>query len=185
MSTDLSHLLSLAVFLQISGASLFAVPDIDAKSFGEPSEHAYNDYDGASEITSLIQKTASRAADQAILAIANELSSKVRLAVIFPPIIYGEGRGLVNTRSVQIPDLCKLAIQGEGAVYVGKGEARWGNIHIADLSDLMVKLVERAVSGDVSQDLWNQNGLYSAQSGEIVCELSTYVCSLIFHNMAY
>lgn len=144
------------------------MPDIVAKSFGEASEHVYNDYDGVAEITSMIHKTPSRAADQAVLGIADELSAKARIAIIFPPIIYGLGRGLVKSRSVQIPSLCKLAVQEQVAAYVGKGEARWGNVHIADLSALIVKLLEKAVSGAPPQDLWNQNGLYFAQDGEIV-----------------
>lgn len=161
-----------AVWLQISGASLLSVPDIAAQAFGEASEHVYNDYDGLADITALIHQTPSRAADQAVLGLTDELASTkhgVRLAILFPPIIYGRGRGLGHHRSVQIPALCQLAVREGVAAHVGKGEARWGNVHIADLSGLIVRLVDKAVSGAPVQDqVWNQNGLYFVRDGEIV-----------------
>lgn len=82
-----------------------------------------------------------------------------KTAIIFPPIIYGEGRGVTKQRSVQIPELSRVAIETRQVVQVGKGESTWSNIHIADLSDLFVRLVEKAVQGS-EEALWNQNGLY-------------------------
>lgn len=147
---------------------MLSAPDIVAKSYGEASPKVYDDLDGASEIHSLISKTASRAVDQYVLQFAQQNEDKVRTALIFPPIIYGQGRGLGNSRSIQIPDLCKSAIGTGESVYVGKGEARWGNVHISDLADLAVKLVRAALSDPSSASLWNQNGLYLVQTGEIV-----------------
>lgn len=91
----------------------------------------------------------------------------LRTALIFPPIIYGEGRGVTNPRSVQIPELSRVAIETRQVVQVGKGESSWSNIHIADVSDLFVKLVEKAVQGS-EDELWNQNGLYFVGNSTLV-----------------
>ncbi|KAJ9618087.1 hypothetical protein H2203_009268 [Taxawa tesnikishii (nom. ined.)] len=104
----------------------------------------YDDLDGASEIHSLISKTASRAVDQYVLQFAQQNEDK------HP-----------DPGPVQVGDR-----NGE-SVYVGKGEARWGNVHISDLADLAVKLVRAALSDPSSASLWNQNGLYLVQTGEI------------------
>ncbi len=98
------------------------------------------------------------------------LSSKqpnVRTAIIYGPLIYGLGRGLVNQRSIQLPDLAKATIQRGKGVQVGKGLSCWSNIHISDLSGLIVTLVNEA-EGRGRGDLWNENGIYFAENGEMV-----------------
>jgi nucleoside-diphosphate-sugar epimerase len=106
-----------------------------------------------------------RAVDNFILGLAG---SGPRTAIIFPPIIFGTGSGPVNQRSIQVPSIAKNALQEKQAVYVGQGLSRWGAIHIADLAQLFVKLVEKAVNGG-NDDFWDENGLYFAESGEEVC----------------
>lgn len=110
-------------WIQISGASILAIPDVAQQRFGEAFGHRYNDYGQVSEIISLIEKSPARAVDQAILSTARELGSRVCTAILFPPIIYGLGRGQGNRDSIQIPGLCKVAIEQKTAVYVGRGEA--------------------------------------------------------------
>ncbi|KAK2596020.1 hypothetical protein N8I77_013531 [Diaporthe amygdali] len=154
-------------WIQISGASVLSTPDIIHKRFGEAFSHKYNDYEQVSEIISLIQSAPTRAVDQAMLSIARELGSRVRTAIIFPPIIYGLGRGLGNANSQQIPGLCKVAIEKKTAVYVGQGEATWGNVHVEDLSNLITKIVGKGQDKESDPELWNERGLYFVQTGEI------------------
>lgn len=126
-------------------------------------EKVFSDVDGADEIRDLIQKNAGmRVVDNFLLNVTG-----TKTALVFPPIIYGQGRGPVKQRSVQIPELSKAAIQTRKTVQVEKGEAAWGNVHISDLSDLFVKLVEKAVQGEDSS-LWNRDGLYFPGNGMIV-----------------
>lgn len=157
-------------WIQISGASVLSTPDVAHKRFGEASGHKYDDYGQVSEIVSLIEKSPARAIDQAMLSIARELGSRVRTAIIFPPIIYGLGRGEGNKNSMQIPGLCKVAISQKAAVYVGRGEATWGNVHIADLSSLITAIVSKGQDKDSDPELWNEHGLYFVQTGEMVCK---------------
>lgn len=162
-------------WVQISGASVLSTPDVIHKRFGEASGHKYNDYEQVSEIVSLIEESPARAVDQAMLSIARDLGSRVRTAIIFPPIIYGLGRGQGNRNSQQIPGLCKVAISQKAAVYVGQGEATWGNVHIVDVSSLITALVGKAQDQDSDPKLWNEHGLYFVQTGEIVSIFLAYM----------
>lgn len=93
--------------------------------------------------------------------------SGVKTALVFPPIIYGQGRGPINQRSVQIPELVRVAAETRQTAQVGKGESTWSNVHIADVTDIFVKLIEKAVQG-AGGDLWNQDGLYFVGNGQLV-----------------
>lgn len=86
---------------------------------------------------------------------------------MFPPLIYGRGRGPVNQRSVQVPELAKATLQRRAGLQVGKGQSIWSNVHITDISQIFGKLVGKALQGEESE-LWNENGLYFAENGELV-----------------
>ncbi|GKZ36082.1 hypothetical protein AbraIFM66950_006989 [Aspergillus brasiliensis] len=146
-------------WLQISGASVLSIPDIVAGAFGEPSSKAYGDIDEADELRGLIREySAKRVVDNLILSLP-PAANRPKTALIFPPIIYGRGRGPVNQRSIQVPELARVTMQRRGGVRVGKGAATWSNVHISDVSTIFVKLVEKALR-DEDGELWNENGLY-------------------------
>jgi len=80
------------------------------------------------------------------------------------PTIYGVGSGLFNRLSIQIPRLTKLAMAQRQAVVIGKGDAVWNHIHIADLVDLYLLFVEKVLSGaDLPS---NEKGIYFSETGE-------------------
>ncbi|EHA23712.1 hypothetical protein CBS63078_2310 [Aspergillus niger] len=146
-------------WLQISGASVLSIPDIVASAFGGPSNKIYSDVDGADELRELIrQYSAKRVVDNLVLSLPHT-SSRPKTALIFPPIIYGRGRGPINQRSIQIPELARVTMQRRGGVQVGRGEATWSNVHISDVSNIFVKLAEKALQSEEGK-LWNENGLY-------------------------
>ncbi|KAH0364825.1 hypothetical protein KCU65_g6478, partial [Aureobasidium melanogenum] len=155
------------LWLQISGASLLSIPDIQEGRFGEASSKVYDDLDDAIEIRNLINHNPARAVDQNVLDFARTHPERVRAAVIFPPIIFGQGRGLGNTKSIQIPSLCRTAIARHQSVYVGRGQACWGNVHIADLSKLAADLIQAHDQSQHKHDLWNEEGLYFPATGEM------------------
>ncbi|PKY03699.1 NAD(P)-binding protein [Aspergillus campestris IBT 28561] len=145
-----------AYWIQVSGASILSISDIVNGTYGEGTDKTFSDLDGADEVREIIhQNSATRAVDDFIL---NLTSPKT--ALVFPPIIYGQGRGPTKQRSVQIPELARVAAQTRASVRVGRGEATWSNVHISDISGMFLKLVERAAACDGDGDLWNKNGLY-------------------------
>ena len=97
------------------------------------------------------------------------------------PLTYhttGNGRGPINQRGRQVYELAKLILTGQYIPIIGPGKARWNHIHVADLSDAYVLLVEAAVSGTRSADaeLWGARGYTFTERGEHVWgELSRLV----------
>ncbi|KAL4887809.1 hypothetical protein BDV59DRAFT_211989 [Aspergillus ambiguus] len=146
-----------AHWIQISGASVHSIPDIVNGTFGESTGTIHSDIDGANDLRVFVrQNAATRAVDNYLLEFTG-----CKAAVVYPPIIYGQGRGVVKQRSVQIPELARVTLQGGKGIQVGRGESTWSNVHISDLSEIFVKLVEKAVEGQ-DGELWNQAGIYFA-----------------------
>lgn len=70
----------------------------------------------------------------------------IRTMIITPPMIYGEGLGL-TTESDQLPKLIRQSVQRKAGVYLGKGLNHWSNVHIQDLVNLYVLVLEKGPSG--------------------------------------
>ncbi|KAI0543217.1 hypothetical protein GGR58DRAFT_451157 [Xylaria digitata] len=168
--------------VQVSGASGLAAAEIADKSRtpGTPSYAAYNDLEGIDSIWSLIKQHPFREVDNYILSVATDTPA-IKTALILPPIIYGQGRGPVNQRSVQIPGLAKATLERRRGLQVSPGLSQWGNIHIQDLSQLLLRLVENAVEGNEDSNVWGQNGLYLTSSGELsLGEISKSIAAAAF-----
>ena len=90
----------------------------------------------------------------------------VRTALLIVPLIYGKGRGPVNQRSMQAPDIAKCIIELEHGFRLQAGRNAWSNIHIHDLSDQIVALTEAAI--DQRPGLWSEDGIYCLESGNMV-----------------
>ncbi|CAG8071388.1 unnamed protein product [Penicillium salamii] len=149
-------------YIQVTGASVLAGPEVDSNSYGEPSDKIYDDLDNVGDLQSIIRAYKDRrVVDNFILDLG---SSGPKTAIIFPPIIFGAGNGPVNQRSIQIPSLAKSALQQHAGLYLNKGLSRWGVIHVSDLASLFVKLAEHAIKA-TPIPIWNENGLFFAENG--------------------
>ncbi|KAM0193333.1 hypothetical protein ACHAPI_007645, partial [Fusarium lateritium] len=155
-------------YIQISGASALAAGEIADKSwvFGSGNDVIHNDLTGIDSIKSYIKQYPNRAVDNYIFSVSEQQSS-VKTALVVPPIIYGQGRGPGNQRSMQIPDLAKAVLERKRGIRVGAGESRWGNIHIADLSRIFLLLVEKAAEGNQDGNIWGPNGVFFTGAGEL------------------
>lgn len=164
-------------WIQISGASALAAEEIASPEFvpGSPSTRVFDDVSGAADIRSTIRAHSFRAVDNYLLDVA-AASPNIKTALVFPPIIYGEGQGPVNRRSIQIPELARVTLLRGHGVRVGQGLSRWGDVHIRDIGKLIGALAEAAASHDDRQELWGENGLYLSGVGEMTFgEISTIV----------
>ncbi|RDW56722.1 hypothetical protein BP6252_14015 [Coleophoma cylindrospora] len=147
-------------WIQMSGATLFAADEIANRRFGQKSNKVYNDLEGVSEIFSVISDSPSRTVDNLII---RQDPSKVKTALLIGPLIYGVGRGPGNQRSVQAPEIARVTLKNKEGFKLEAGENSWSNIHVHDLSDLCLKLVEAAASGE--NGVWNQEGIYCPENG--------------------
>lgn len=84
----------------------------------------------------------------------------VNSCVVRPSLIYGQGLGL-NRHSIQVPRMLNLALSKGKALHIGRGENIWSHLHIEDLVDLYLLMLEKAPPGS----------MFFAESGE--CSMRT------------
>lgn len=139
-------------FVHTSGSSI-----VGDQAWGEPSDKIYDD---DTPFEPGPGRAARVAVNHVVLAAAR---NGVRAAVLSPSLIYGTGRG-AHRDSIQVPRLIALARKSGVARHVGRGENLWSNVHIDDLVDLYLRVLERAPAG----------ASYYAENGEAsmrkVCE---------------
>ncbi|CAH0057632.1 unnamed protein product [Clonostachys solani] len=166
-------------WIQISGGSVVAAAEVTDKTrvSGTGSDVIWDDLLDIEALKTFIKKYPYRKVDNYMLDVATT-APHIKTAVVIPPMIYGPGRGPVNQRSVQLPDLARETLKRRRAFQVGPGESRWSSIHIRDLSQLIVRLVEKAVEGMKDGNLWGPRGLYFTGVGELsLAEISTRIAS--------
>lgn len=93
-------------------------------------------------------------------------SEKINIAIMCPPDIYGKGRGLVKTHSALIPTFVQQIRKLDGKVfYHGEGTNTRSWVHVDDLMQLYLSVVEAAASGR-SDGYFNKDGYYFASTQE-------------------
>lgn len=65
----------------------------------------------------------------------------VKTLVMMPPLIFGQGTGLFNRISVQIPVYIEAALQQGRGVVVGEGKGELDHVHVLDLASLYEMVV--------------------------------------------
>jgi hypothetical protein len=156
-----------AHWIQMSGATLLAGKEITEGRFGFESNDTYDDVKDREKVISIIKDSPKRAVDNLVIAQDDE---KVKTALIVGPLIYGTGKGPGNTRSIQAPEIARVTLELKEGFRLGEGKNRWSNVHVHDLSSLIVGLVEAAVAK--KSGLWNTNGVYFPENGVLVRSLA-------------
>jgi hypothetical protein len=149
--------------IHTSGTGILCINDIQRGTFGTPAEKIYDDWDNIDEVTSLPNDAWHRNVDKIILGAGDN----VKTAIVCPPTIYGRGRGPGNTFSDQWILMAKGVIQRGKGFQVGEGQNKWTHVHVHDLSNIYLSLVEAAVQGG-GDATWDDKGYYFAESGEFV-----------------
>jgi nucleoside-diphosphate-sugar epimerase len=152
--------------IHTSGTGILTWKTVETNTYGELEDKVYNDWDGISEVTSLPDFAAHRAVDKVFLDGATD-EPAVKVAVVCPPSIYGVARGPGNKRSKQLYDLSAIILSSGKGMRVGKGQNRQTHVHVYDLSDLYVRLIEQAAAGSGTAT-WGKGGYYFSSRGEQV-----------------
>jgi len=179
----LSHTVTSPGFwIHLSGTGILTWSDKKHSRLGEAlSTVPYDDLEGVSALTSLPDEAFHRNVDKIVLA---SNTAAVKTAIVCPPTIYGTGRGAGNVYSRQLNVLAKQTLKLGMAPIVGKGLSEWDNVHVTDLSDLFVLLVERAATWTDAQssddkEIWGEKGYFFAENGHHVWgELSKTVAGV-------
>ncbi len=132
------------VFIHTSGSSIVA-----DQANGEPAERVY---DESTQYTPDPGKQARVNIDKFV---TNSAKDGIRAVVICPCLIYGKGSG-VKTESQQVPNLINAARESGVAKCIGRGENIWSTVHVDDLANLYLLVVEKAPTGGLF--LFAENG---------------------------
>jgi nucleoside-diphosphate-sugar epimerase len=152
--------------IHTSGTGILTWKTVETNTYGELEDKVYNDWDGICEVTSLPDFAAHRAVDKVFLDGATD-EPAVKVAVVCPPSIYGVARGPGNKRSKQLYDLSAIILSSGKGIRVGKWQNRQTHVHVYDLSDLYVRLIEQAAAGGGTAT-WGKGGYYFSSRGEQV-----------------
>lgn len=127
-------------------------------------QETYHDIDDIQRLVTLPDEAHHRNVDKIV---QSAISDAVRVVILCPPTIYGTGSGPVNTRSVQVPDIARNTLQNGFAPFVGAGKTEWDNVHINDLGDLFVRLVDATQDPSLSNnpEVFGTRGYFFAENG--------------------
>lgn len=150
--------------IRLGGTSIIA--DFwDDFSHGDLNPKVWSDIDDIDEITSLPANYPHRPVDIALHEAAEKYDGKLKVAVICPPGIYGQGRGMGNTQSLYVPALYEEAVRRGATFYCSTGGNLRGWVHIEDLMKVYLALVESAMAGG-GNATWGKEGYYFTESQE-------------------
>ena len=162
----------LGYWIQISGATVYAADEIASGRFGKAAEDIYDDLKDQKSILAAIQKNPKRVVENLVI---SQAPSSVKTALIVGPLIYGVGRGPVNQRSVQAPEIANATLKLGHGFKLNEGKNIWSNIHVHDLASLVSLLVDAANKG--KDGFWNKDGIFNVENGELVSLWSESKCS--------
>jgi len=128
-----------SVYIQTSGTGLAT----DAPT-GEFRDNKILDDASVEDIRNIDPKQPHRDVDLEIFAASEEGS--IDTFIVAPSTIYGTGRGPVRNISIQANDLIRVAVKHKQVLQIGAGTNIWDNVHIDDLVDLYVLVLEEALA---------------------------------------
>ncbi|KAI1754324.1 hypothetical protein F4782DRAFT_50951 [Xylaria castorea] len=153
-------------WLHTGGNGILTYFDTVEDRLGQPSDRVFDDLDGVGVLTSLPDEAFHRNVDKIVLECGVAHAGAVRTAIVCPPTIYGNGRGPVSGRSRQCYEMAKVILTRGYIPIIGTGQAKMGDVHIQDLTEAYVLLIEAALSGNASPELWGARGYHLTVTGE-------------------
>ncbi|KAK6523501.1 hypothetical protein TWF281_001481 [Arthrobotrys megalospora] len=146
------------------------------------SDKVWDDIDDIEGIYNLPAEQLHRNVDLVVQAPPLDKNPNIRYAIVCPPFIYGEGSGPVNRRNTLCPTLFEAFVKNGKGFTLGKGENSCGNVHVEDLADLYVLLVEEALKECGGRATWGRDGgWYFAENGrhkwgDVAREITKIAC---------
>ena len=155
------------------GSGTVIYDDVIQGRYGQGTDKVFNDLEGLAEVLSVPDFARARGAENAARTVGTWFPKRVKTAVVSTGSAYGLGRGILKYRPTAIHELARSTLQRGRGVVVGEGKAAWRHVHVHDLSDLYLKLVEHAAAGGeetgAGPAVWGgTGGYYFAENGEHV-----------------
>ncbi|KAF2174958.1 NAD(P)-binding protein [Zopfia rhizophila CBS 207.26] len=144
-------------FIRLGGTGIIA--DWKDGNYGELNSKIWSDIDDVATLTSMPDWALHRGVEKIIQEAAETYGNKLKCAIICSSGIYGKGRGLVRTQSLYMPDFFREIIELGAAFYTGSGSNRRSWVHIEDLMQIYLSLVDAAAAGG-GKAVWGKEGYY-------------------------
>ena len=135
-----------AFYIHLGGTGII----VKYENLGELHPKVWSDVDDIDAIWSIPEATVHRNTELLIQAAWTE--RRVKTAVVCPPIIHGRGSGPGRINSVFYPSLLSASIQTGATFYHGSGTNIYSRVHVADVAQVFLKLVESAAAGGEGAD---------------------------------
>ncbi|KAK3903168.1 hypothetical protein C8A05DRAFT_14855 [Staphylotrichum tortipilum] len=155
------------------GSGTVIYDDVILGRYGQATDKVFNDLEGLTEVLSVPDFARARGAENAARTVGTWFPTRLKTAVVSTGSAYGLGRGILKYRPTAIHELARCTLQRGRGVVVGEGKAAWRHVHVHDLSDLYLKLVEHAAAGGEETEgepaVWGaRGGYFFAENGEHV-----------------
>jgi hypothetical protein len=149
--------------LHLSGTGIlsdWATPS----SLGHLNPQIYSDVTSLSAIRSLPSTALHRPTEELLHNTAATHPTRINIAIMCPPDIYGRGLGPGKTHSALIPLFVRESLARGSPFFVAPGTNTRSWVHIRDLMRVYVHVVDAALAGDSAA--FNENGYYFAGTQE-------------------
>jgi hypothetical protein len=133
-------------YIHLSGMGTLC-DQFEGTHFGTLNPKVYSDIDDLDYITSLPDFVWHRITDNVIQTTADAHGEHLKCAIVCPGDVYGKGRGLGRTQSMFLPVFQDEALRLGATFYTGEGTNTRSWVHIEDVVQVFLKLVEAAVAG--------------------------------------
>lgn len=155
--------------LHLSGTGI--VSDWNSEEYlGRLNPKIWSDLDPKSlqEIRNLPDTAIHRETEKLLFSTIQNHDDKVKIAIMCPPDIYGQGKGLGKTSTVLVSLFVQEALKRGGKVfYHAEGTNTRGWVHINDLMRVYLRVVEAAASGgEEASAHFGENGYHFASTQE-------------------
>lgn len=112
----------------------------------------WDDADVASHVA-IPEHAPHRLVDLEIFAAAK--TGLIKTYLMVPPTVFGKGKGpfAENRMSIQLPRLVYQSLRAGRAMYVGEGKAQWTNVHVVDLAEMYLLVLDAALKGEAPEGL--------------------------------
>ncbi|KAI0534959.1 hypothetical protein GGR58DRAFT_28125 [Xylaria digitata] len=170
---------STGFYIHTSGTAILEDDDMRKSSFGKDSDKVYDDFSGINDVK-IRPKESFIGHPEDPYVWSGNISPNLKTAIVCPPLIYGETRGPGAENSIMVSLLSSLILQRGHGLQIGEGKSKWCEVHVQDLSNVYLRLVEEAVKGGGSAT-WDAEGFYFAEAGEFVWgQISTEIARVAY-----
>ncbi|KAH7018759.1 nucleoside-diphosphate-sugar epimerase [Ilyonectria destructans] len=151
-----------ASYIHLGGTGIIA----DTSTPGEIISKIGSDIDDIDAIWSLPLARFHRPTELLIQKAWTQHGGRLKTAVVCPPHIHGKGTGPSNTSSFYVPAFYQETVKAGAPFYVNSGSNVYSRVHVEDVGQVFLKLIEAAAAGGDGAD-WNHDGYYFVPSEEV------------------